>query len=163
MSKGGYVTTQEEAAQQYAWCALGAWWGNDVWKPVRAPSKRSAPLHLLSTQPLPASPRHTRRLVHKIKGAAAAAACEVPPTPAEAAWLDGLTLDALLAEFRASGEKFSRGASSAFRGVSWHKNTQKWQMLICDPAMSKREFSAHDTEEAAARAYDARARVLHGA
>jgi hypothetical protein len=102
-------------------------------------------------------------MVHKVRGAAAAAACQLPPTPEEAAHLDAISLEQLLAEFRAAGEKFSQGKSSAFRGVSWGKDIGKWRMKIRNSATGKRESAAFDTEEAAARAYDARARQLHGA
>lgn len=73
-----------------------------------------------------------------------------------------MTLDGLLAEFRSSGEKFSKGRSSAYRGVSWNKNGQKWRMQISNLSNGKREQTFHDTEEGAARAYDARARAIHG-
>lgn len=109
-----------------------------------------------------AFPPRAPRLVHKIRGPAASADCELPPTPAEAARLDAMSLDELLAEWRAATEVHSRGAASAYRGVSWDSHGRKWRMHISNPLTGKVERKRLDTEEAAARAYDARARVLHG-
>ena len=97
-----------------------------------------------------------------MKGPAAAAACDIPPTPADVARLEATTLEGLLAEFRAKAAVFSRGVS-AFRGVDWKKNINKWRARIQNSATGCSEQSYHDTEVEAARAYDARARVLHGA
>ena len=99
---------------------------------------------------------------HKVKGPAASAACELPPTPAEAARLDGMTLEQLLAEWRAASEVHSRGSSS-YRGVDWNKDRQAWRMKIRNPHTGKQETKGgFDVEEAAAREYDARARILYG-
>jgi len=112
----------------------------------------------------PINPPHhpiTTRLVHKVRGAAASAQCEVPPTAAECARLDGMSLEELRAEFKAASENFSRG-SSAFRGVSWHKRENKWRATFKNLASGKQGETMHDTEEEAARAYDARARLTFG-
>lgn len=115
--------------------------------------------HMFSTFSSHARHAPPSRIVYKVKGAAAAAARDIPPTPAEAARLDGLTLEQLLAEFRAAAEVFSRGGS-AFRGVSWHKATQKWRSRV--QATGNIECTYHDTEEEAARAYDEKARRIYG-
>jgi hypothetical protein len=73
-----------------------------------------------------------------------------------------MSLDQLLAEFRASSEKFSTGGSSSFRGVSWNKAGAKWVSSVKNKTTGKREQTHHATEEEAARAYDARARRIHG-
>ena len=131
--------------------------------PNRNPPRHSAPLRTAATFHSPASSSTTppQRLVYCTKGPAAAAACAIPPTPADVARLEATTLEGLLAEFRAKAA-FSRG-SSAFRGVSWAKEKYKWRMQIHNPAIGRQEQSYHDSEVEAARAYDARARVLRGA
>lgn len=53
------------------------------------------------------------------------------------------------------------GASSAFRGVSWHKRSRKWQATISvNKALAYLGF--HDCEQGAARAYDIAFVAVHG-
>jgi hypothetical protein len=79
----------------------------------------------------------------------------------EKARLDGLTLDELLAEFRAEGQRggvFSSGKSQ-YRGISMRYD--RWQAKI--KMGGKTAFLGYySSEEAAAAAYDAAAWSLHG-
>jgi AP2 domain len=55
----------------------------------------------------------------------------------------------------------SRGGSSTFKGVTWHKKARKWLAQI----MVNRKWhylGVFEKEEDAARVYDAKARELHG-
>ena len=69
---------------------------------------------------------------------------------AERAELDALSLEQLVATY---GAAFSRG-KSAFRGVSEVKQSGKWRARIREKGTS-RTIGSFDTEEDAARAYDA--------
>jgi hypothetical protein len=74
-------------------------------------------------------------------------------TPETKAQLDGMTLDEVVAQIKASGgHAFSRGGS-VYRGVTWDKNKKKWiSQLYLD---GKRTCKAYATELEAARQYDA--------
>ncbi len=72
--------------------------------------------------------------------------------------LEGVTLQQLLAAFKAESFKFSTGGS-AYRGVSVNKKSQKFQVRIS--ASSKQiHLGEYKNEEEAARAYD-RAAMKH--
>jgi hypothetical protein len=51
--------------------------------------------------------------------------------------------------------------TSGLKGVTWHKSRGRWRANI-QLAGRQRHLGYHDTPEAAARAYDAAARELHG-
>jgi hypothetical protein len=73
-------------------------------------------------------------------------------TPEVKAQLDGLSLEEVVAQIKATGgHAFSRG-SSAYRGVSWHKSSQRWQVQMS--VGNAKLFKAYDCELAAARQYD---------
>jgi hypothetical protein len=94
-------------------------------------------------------------MVYLVRGPAAAALCELPPTPQDILFLQNKTLDQVLDELKSANEVFSRGATSAFRGVSLHAQSGKW-IASCGTD-ADREMSYHNTQEDAARAYDAMA------
>eukprot|EP00884_Botryococcus_braunii_P009510 jgi/Botrbrau1/18560/Bobra.0367s0009.2 len=56
----------------------------------------------------------------------------------------------------------SAAKSSKFKGVSWHKHSQKWYAYI-QASGKMRGLGYFDDQEDAARAYDAEARKVHGA
>lgn len=53
------------------------------------------------------------------------------------------------------------GATSAFLGVTWHRQAQRWQAAIKKDRRSK-YLGLYESEIAAARAYDAAAQHIHG-
>ena len=53
------------------------------------------------------------------------------------------------------------GSSSRFKGVTWDKSREKWMSAIMYGGKSK-TLGRFDSEEAAARVYDANAREIHG-
>lgn len=55
----------------------------------------------------------------------------------------------------------SCGGTSRFKGVSWYKRSKKWLAQICCDRTWK-YLGTFVSEEDAARAYDAKARELHG-
>lgn len=83
---------------------------------------------------------------------------QVGLTAEEKQQLEDFTLDQLLATFRAESFKVSSG-SSAYRGVSFHKGRQKFQVRI---SIKSKQITLgyFETEAQAARAYDA-AGILH--
>ncbi len=83
--------------------------------------------------------------------------------------VDGNPLNNLIDNLRESSQQenmFNRrpsaNKSSAFKGVSWHKNSKKWRSYITvdDKHISLGYFNE---EVAAAKAYDVAAKVLFGA
>ncbi len=58
-----------------------------------------------------------------------------------------------------SGASADAPKSSAFKGVSWHKHSQKWYAYI-QAAGKMRGLGYFDHQEDAARAYDAEARKV---
>ena len=71
---------------------------------------------------------------------------------AEKAELDAMSEEQLKASFKAAGQVFSLG-SSAYRGVSWWKQKQKWKASITIDGIQK-YLGCSDSEEEAAHAYD---------
>eukprot|EP01047_Picozoa_sp_COSAG01_P069641 COSAG01_NODE_10357_length_2185_cov_19.300575_4_plen_191_part_01 len=53
-------------------------------------------------------------------------------------------------------------SSSRYRGVSWNKNKRKWTACVTHQDRTQ-HLGTFSDEESAARAYDAQARLLHGA
>lgn len=81
-------------------------------------------------------------------------------TAADKAALEGKTVEEVHAEIKATGgHAFSTG-KSAYRGVS--AKGGKWRARIRIPGGKNAEVNGFDTEEAAAHAYDAGARLAHG-
>jgi hypothetical protein len=79
-------------------------------------------------------------------------------TAADKAALAGKTWQQVFMEIKARA--FSTG-KSRFRGVTFHKSTQKWVTRICS-TQKKFWVGYWFTEEEAARAYDAAARCING-
>lgn len=57
--------------------------------------------------------------------------------------------------------KSHAGSKSKYKGVSWNKERQKWKAQITCKG-THYNLGHFDTEEAAAKVYDARAKKLHG-
>lgn len=82
-------------------------------------------------------------------------------TPGDKAALHGKSFEEVLAEIKATGgAAFSRGASS-YRGVCFHKSSSKWRAQS-QIGGKRTTLGYFVSEEAAARAYDAAARLVHG-
>ena len=82
-------------------------------------------------------------------------------TAQERQQLEGSSLPDLVAAFRAASTTFSRG-SSAYRGVSFRSRTGKYVARIQGLGSKPISLGYWDSEDDAARAYDAAALARHG-
>lgn len=74
-------------------------------------------------------------------------------TPALQAQLDGLSLEEVVAQVKSTGGSAFSTGSSAYRGVSWNKGTERW-LTQFKPADGRRLRKSFDTELEAAQQYD---------
>ncbi|KAF5832924.1 hypothetical protein DUNSADRAFT_11004 [Dunaliella salina] len=106
--------------------------------------------------------RAVDQLIYKVRGPDALTNF---PLAEQRARLDSITLEQLLAEFRAAGAAgriFSSGRSR-HRGVSWNVQSSKWQVHIRPPnGQNPMRIGDFADEDAAASAYDAAAWRLRG-
>ncbi|EFJ49125.1 hypothetical protein VOLCADRAFT_89954 [Volvox carteri f. nagariensis] len=98
-------------------------------------------------------------MAYKLFGTAAVLNYDLPAE--RRAELDAMSMEDLMASFRAQGERFARGRSQ-FRGVSWHKGSAKWHANIWTGDGKQKCLGYFSSEEAAALAYDAAARKAFG-
>lgn len=75
-------------------------------------------------------------------------------TPEVKAQLDGLSLDEVVAQIKATGGQAFSSGKSAYRGVYWHKKKQKW-IVQMSRGNGQRLTKYLDSELEAARQYDA--------
>jgi hypothetical protein len=92
----------------------------------------------------------------------------MPPADAEIDHVNGDRKDNRAANLRladdqqnAANARIRKDNKSGFKGVSWHRRLRKWQAQINDGG-KRRSLGYFDNPEAAKRAYDTRAREMHG-
>eukprot|EP00983_Pelagomonas_calceolata_P043383 1138875-Pelagomonas_calceolata.AAC.2 len=139
----------------YLHCPRGRWRGR-----VTAPGGKQYYSHSFDN-PEDAA-RAADQLAYKVRGPDAPT--NFPMTAEQRARLDSITLEQLLAEFRAAGaagQPFSFGRSR-HRGVAWNVTSSKWRAMIQPPNGSQIRLGSFADEDAAASAYDAAAWQLRG-
>lgn len=99
-------------------------------------------------------------MVYAARGAAAPSNKTL--SEVDLAWLRGKSFEQVLAALQATGGAAFATGSSAFRGVSWHKENGKWKVQIGIQGKTM-VIGYFNSEKAAAHAYDAAARrILRG-
>jgi hypothetical protein len=108
-------------------------------------------IHDSAAGPILRSSCHTsptlHRIMFKIRGDGPGVHFNIGLSVKEKAELDSISLQALMAMYKSA---FSSG-SSLYRGVNWHKDTQKWVARI---RQKQNYLGSFLVEEDAARAYD---------
>ncbi|BDA43997.1 probable AP2-like ethylene-responsive transcription factor CRL5 [Coccomyxa sp. Obi] len=106
------------------------------------------------------SRRRSARLSDADAATAAAALAETSDDAVAATSVGAVTASRSARSAR-SGGSADAPKSSAYKGVSWHKHSQKWYAYI-QAAGKMRGLGYFDHQEDAARAYDTEARKVHG-
>jgi hypothetical protein len=127
--------------QQLMWTSECTYWVVDIYASCLA--------YLMNSSPPPPS-----RVIYKLHGPDADTNGTL--TPEVKAQLDGLSLEEVVAQIKATGGKAFSAGKSAYRGVSWHKKTQTWRVQMTTGNGQKLKLYKHmDSELEAARQYDA--------
>lgn len=111
-----------------------------------------------STSPAPHPHYFPCRVIYKALGPDAETNGTL--TPEAKAELDGMSLDEVVAQIKASGGRAFSTGRSVYRGVSWHKRMQKW-LAQFTPRGGKKIQLTCATELEAARQWDAWCKQYH--
>lgn len=109
-----------------------------------------------STRPAPQPHYSPCRVIYKALGPDAETNGTL--TPETKAQLDGMSLDEVVAQIKASGGRAFSTGRSVYRGVSWDTTKKRWQALFNTTSIGsgqKRLKKTLDTELEAAQQYDA--------